>query len=385
MELEIWWLLLCPLFFGMGWLAARIDMRTVLKHAMSIPSGFFKSLDALVENKTDVAAEALNEVTRQQPGALELQLTLGKLYRRRGENDKAIRLHQSLLESPDLVSDSRNQISFQLGLDFQNAGLVDRAEQIFNGLLESNMGKPSRQLLLGIYQQDRDWQKAIETARTLSHDQQTYQFEVAQFFCELAQAALFKSDLIQARQYITEALQANKKCARASIILGDIEQKSNHYDEAIEAWQSIEKQNPEFLSMVAERLYDVYDEQGKAIAGLDLLIGYCKTFPQLELVDLLYQKTLLLRGENAAIEVVRESAYRHPTLNNVYRLIEARITGLSPEGRQDAEVTRAVIAKTAQKTMMYRCKRCSFKSQVFFWHCPACNEWESFTPNRVEI
>ena len=285
MELEIWWLALCPLFFGMGWLAARIDMRTVLKQAMSIPAGFFKSLDALVENKTGIAVQALDEVVDQQPQAIELQLTLGKLYRKRGENDKAIRLHQALLESPDLSGDERNRVSFELGLDFQNAGLVDRAEGVFNTLLDTNTAQSSRKHLLGIYQQDRDWQKAIETARALSHDQQTYQFEIAQFYCELAQMALFLSDLSQARQYIERALEANKKCARANILLGDVEVKDNHLDLAIEAWQKIEKQNPEYLGMVAGRLFDAYEGQKKALEGLELLIGYSKIFPQLELVD----------------------------------------------------------------------------------------------------
>ena len=385
MELEIWWLALCPLFFGMGWLAARIDMRTVLKQAMSIPAGFFKSLDALVENKTGIAVQALDEVVDQQPQAIELQLTLGKLYRKRGENDKAIRLHQALLESPDLSGDERNRVSFELGLDFQNAGLVDRAEGVFNTLLDTNTAQSSRKHLLGIYQQDRDWQKAIETARALSHDQQTYQFEIAQFYCELAQMALFLSDLSQARQYIERALEANKKCARANILLGDVEVKDNHLDLAIEAWQKIEKQNPEYLGMVAGRLFDAYEGQKKALEGLELLIGYSKIFPQLELVDLLYQKTLHLKGQNTAIETVLEAVKRKPSMPTVYRLIEAKISTLSPEERQEAEIVNAVLSRSAQKIMMYRCKCCSFKSQVFFWHCPACNEWESFTPNRVEV
>lgn len=385
MELEIWWLALCPLFFGMGWLAARIDMRTVLKQAKSVPTGFFKSLDALVENKTGVAAEALDEVIHQQPSLVELQLTLGKLYRKRGENDKAIRLHQALLEFPDLDQNDKDMVSFELGLDFKNAGLVDRAENFFNSLLDSNIAQPSRKHLLSIYQQDRDWQKAINMARTLSHDQQTYQFEIAQFYCELAQMALFQSNIDLAREYVANAFEANKKCTRANIILGDVEQKLEQPNLAIKAWQMIEKQNPDYLGMVAERLCDAYEEVDKPIEGLDLILGYCKTFPRLDLIDLLHKRTLRLKGSDAALEVVRDALNRKPNLSTVYRLIEARVGALSPESRQDVELSRVVISRTAQKVMMYRCKRCSFKSQVFFWNCPACNEWESFTPNRVEI
>lgn len=389
MELELWWLVLCllfyPVFFGLGWLAARVDLRSVLKQAMTVPSNFYRALDALVEQKTDIAAQALSEVAQQQAGTVALQVTLGKLYRRRGEHDKAIRLHESVLESPDIVSDRRAQVLFELGQDFQNAGLVDRAEQIFGSLLQGNMSKLSHQVLLSIYQQDRDWQKAIEIASTLSHDEQTYQFEIAQFYCELAQVSLFKSDLIAARAYVDQALCTNKKCARANIILGDVEAKEGNLKAAIAAWQAIEKQNPECLSMVAERLYDAFDELGRAAEALTWLVGYSKIFPQLELVDILYQKSLLLEGEESAREITRELVHRHPTLFGVYRLIEAHMNGLPSEAKLDAEVMRSVVSKYAQKAMMYRCRRCNFKSQVFFWHCPACNQWESFTPNRTEI
>ncbi|MBP6115120.1 MAG: lipopolysaccharide assembly protein LapB [Neisseriaceae bacterium] len=385
MEFEIWWIILLPIFFGMGWFAARVDMRAVLKQAKAVPIGFYKSLDALVDGKTDVAARALSEVVQAHPTAFELQMTLGKLYRKRGENDKAIRLHQALLESADIVADRRQQVLFELGENFQSAGLVDRAEQIFNGLLDGNMGKLSRQVLLSIYQQDRDWEKAIEMARTLSHDEQTYQFEIAQFYCELAQMTLFQSDLVKARYYVAQALEANKKCARANMILGDIEQKAQNHQAAIEAYSAIEKQNAEYLSMVGERLYDAFDALGKPEEGLALLEGYVRTFPQLDLIDVIYQKTLLLQGEAQASETVRQLVQLRPTLNGVYRLLGVNIPQTDLLWRVDADLVRTVVGKYAQKATMYRCKRCNFKSQVFFWHCPACNEWESYSPNRVEI
>jgi lipopolysaccharide biosynthesis regulator YciM len=128
-----------PAFFGLGWLAARVDMRTVLKQAKSVPTGFFRGLDALVDDKTDIAAQSLAEVSRQQGSAPELQLTLGKLYRKRGENDRAIRLHQRMLESSDLPAEQRDIVRNELAQDFRKAGLVDRAEEILLKLLNGNM------------------------------------------------------------------------------------------------------------------------------------------------------------------------------------------------------------------------------------------------------
>ncbi len=389
MENEIWILLLpiilLPVFFAMGWFAARVDMKTVLKQAKTVPGGFYKSLDALVDRNSGKAARELAEVIDQQPQSYDLNLTLGKLYRQRGENDKAINMHQALLDSPDTVGDKRERVLFELGLNYQSAGLVDRAEQIFTGLQNGNMAKEARQVLLSIYQQDRDWEKAIETAQLLSHDEQTYQFEIAQFYCELAQAALFQSDFDTARRHVHNALNANKKCTRANMILGDIEQKQGCYAAAVEAYTAIEKQNHAYLSMVGERLYDAYDALGKPQEGLSVLIGYMQTFPQLDLINVIYDKSLLLNGEAAANQTAADLVRKKPDLNGVYRLLGLQLSGLPPEWKADADMMRAIIGRQLQKAVMYRCRNCHFKSQVFFWHCPACNKWETFTPNRIEV
>lgn len=385
MDIDLWWLLLFPAFFGLGWLAARVDMRAVLKQAREVPAGFYKGLDALVDDKTDVAARSLAEVARAHPQALEVQLSLGKLYRRRGENDRAIRLHQQVLELPDLSNEQKAQVRFELSQDFHKAGLVDRAEEILVKLLPSQtMGRAAREQLLSIYQQDRDWEKAVATARELRSDAHSFQHEVAQFFCELAQGALYQSDYDKARRYVQEAFAANRKCVRASILLGDIEVADGKPEAAIAAWQAVEKQNYEYLAMVAERLFDAYESQGKAAEGIALLRGYQRTFSQLELTDLLYQKVATYEGEAKALEAVREAVHARPNLLGVYRLVEAQMDELSPEGRMDAEVARALIMKHAQRLTVHRCKRCNFRSRAFFWHCPACGEWESFTPNRSE-
>lgn len=380
----MWWLLLLPVFFSLGWLAARVDMRTVLKQARQVPTGFFRGLDALVDDQTDVAARALAEVARENQSAIELQLTLGKLYRKRGENDRAIRLHQRLLDSGDLPSGQADTVLLELAQDFRRAGLVDRAEEILLKLQGSNLGLAVRQQLLDIYQQDRDWNKAIATAMELQSDAHSFQHEVAQFYCELAQRELFKSQYVAARSRVMEALQLNRKCVRASLILGDIAMAEGDVDAAIASWQGIEQQNFEYLSMAAERLFDACLQQGRIHEGIALLRGYLKTFPQLDIIDLIYQKICTYEGEQPALETLREAVQARPSLTGVYRLIEAQIDVLSPEGRVDAELARTLIAKHAQRLAVHRCKCCNFRSRAFFWHCPACGEWESFTPNRAE-
>lgn len=387
-DIPVWWplLALTPFIcFALGWFAARVDMKTVLKQAKTLPAAFYCALEALVDRNSGKAARELAEAADTQPQSYELNLTLAKLYRSRGENDKAARLLQKLADSPDTVGGRKETVLFELGLTYQSAGLVDRAEQIFLSLENGNTAKGARERLLNIYQQDRDWEKAVAAAQALSHDEQTYRFETAQFYCEMAQAALFKSDYAAARAHVAAALDANGKCSRASIILGDIEQKEGNYAAAIEAYTAVEKQNYAYLGMAGEKLYDAYDAQNRAAEGLDVLIGYMKTFPQLDLLDVVYEKSLLLYGEQKAGETVAELVRAKPDLNGVYRLLGVQISGLSPMLKADADMVRGVIGHQLQKSRVYRCRNCHFKSQAFFWHCPACNKWETFTPNRIEV
>ncbi|WP_314342019.1 lipopolysaccharide assembly protein LapB [Simonsiella muelleri] len=389
MDMDIWWLLvpiaLLPIFFAMGWFAARVDMKTVLKQAKTVPSGFYSSLDALVDKNTGRAARNLAEVIDQQQGSYDLNLTLGKLYRQRGENDKAIAMHKTLLNSPDTVGEKHERVLYELGLNYQSAGLVDRAEQIFIELQKGNMAKQANEVLLNIYQQDRDWEKAIATAQLLSHDNQTYQFEIAQFYCEMAQAVLFQSHFDEAREYVQAALNANPKCTRANMILGDIEQKQGNFGAAIAAYSAIEKQNHAYLSMVGERLYDAYDAMSKPEDGLNVLIGYAKTFPALDLINVIYEKSLLLHGEEKANQIAVELVRLKPDLNGMYRLLGLQMSDLNPQWKADADMMRGVMGRQLQKSWMFRCRNCHFKSQVYFWHCPACNKWETFTPNKIEV
>ena len=388
-NIDINWTLLLivalPVFFALGWFAARVDMKTVLKQAKSIPANFYRSLDAMVDRNTAAAARHLAEVTEQQAGSYDLSLTLGKLYRLRGEHDKAIAMHKALLDSPDTVGEKRERVLYELGKNYQNAGLVDRAEQIFLELQNGNLGKLAREVLLNIYQQDRDWEKAVQEAKLLAHDEQTYQFEIAQFYCEIAQTGLFRLQFDAARQYVAAALDANKKCTRANMILGDIEQKQGNFQAAIDAYSAIEKQNHAYLSMIGERLYDAYDALGKPQEGLNVLLGYAKTFPHLDLINVIYEKSLLLLGEEKANQTALELVRAQPDLTGVYRLLGAQNSELPAAWKSDIDMMRNVVGRQLQKSVMYRCRNCHFKSKAYFWHCPACNKWETFTPNKIEV
>ena len=385
LEFELWWLLVIPLFFGLGWLAARIDMRAVILSARKLPTDYFKGLSALVDGDTAEASRRLTEVARQEPDVLELQVSVGKLYRRRGENDLAIRLHQQLLASSDLPEQHRDLIQLELAEDFQRAGLVDRAEEILLPLSQrAGVADRARSRLLDLFQQERDWARAIQIAGELRNDITHYQRELAQFHCELAQTALIKSDLASAGQEVAAALAANRRCPRAYLLQGDVSLASGDTEGAIAAWQSLEIHQPDYLAHVAERLVDAYEREQRPAEAVKLLRGWLATYPQLDMIDLVYSSVAQLQGDQEGLAFLRDAVHGAPSLAGMAKLIDAQFATLNPAARQDAELARELMLNHARRLRVYRCQHCNFRSKTFFWRCPACGEWESFTPNRSE-
>lgn len=381
---------LLPVFFTIGWIAARIDMKIVLKQVKSIPKKFYKALDALVDKKSDVTVNLLNDIIEQQNdtdknlNSLDLTLTLGKLYRLRGENDKAILLHQKLLKYPDLSINKKLLLNYELGLDFKHAGLINRSEQQLEKLINTSFDKRAKEILLEIYQQDRDWKKAISLAKSLSYEKQTYNFEIAQFYCELAESSFFKSNFKESFKYVNKALNTNIKCPRANIILGDIYFKAEEYDKSIIAYEKIENQNYNYLSMISEKLFNSYEKINKQKEGLYRIIGYAQTFPNLDLIGLIYEKSRIILGEKKAYKIAIDLIKKNPNINNIYKLLNIKLMDKNPISLY-AEIIQTTLGRYINKATMYRCNNCYFKSQIFFWHCPSCNKWETFTPNRIEI
>ncbi|HLX53758.1 MAG TPA: tetratricopeptide repeat protein, partial [Aquella sp.] len=260
MNTTVLFLLVTPLFFAFGWIAGRIDMKTVIKQAKSLPQRLFDSIDSLIDSKSGVACQNIQDLVDQEPQLTELQLSLGKLYRNRGENDLAIKLHNKLLNSQYIFSgETKDLIRLELAKDFQRAGLIDRAESLLIRLVNSEIySHKAQELLLDIYQQDKNWTDAIETAKKLATSDYSYHTEVAQFNCELAQELMIKSSNKQAEDYITQALEINRKCVRANILLGDIYFSGERYHDAISTWQLIEKQNYLYLPMITDKMFDAY-------------------------------------------------------------------------------------------------------------------------------
>ena len=381
MEFEYWWLLGFPLFFGLGWIAARIDIRQIVSESRSLPSSYFKGLNFLLNEQPDKAIEAFIEVVKVDPETIELHFALGSLFRRRGEYDRAIRMHQNLLERPGLGADQKLIALAELGQDYLKAGILDRAEEAFRKLEKSPQAAAARRHLLEIYEQEKDWDRAIEMTKLVQPDPR----DLAQYYCELAAAESAESRPDAARRHLEAALEANRKCVRASLLLGDLDKSQGNLDHAMEHWKRVESQNPAYLALVAQRLLDAYRDAGRAEEGLTLLTGYLERYPSLDLLDTVFQQTLEAKGAEQAYALVRDELKRNPTLLGLDRLLEAQIiAAASPDQRRDLELVRSLVHGHTRRLARYRCETCGFKARQFHWRCPACGGWETYPPRRTE-
>jgi lipopolysaccharide biosynthesis regulator YciM len=381
MEFEYWWLLGFPLFFGLGWVAARIDIRQLVRESRALPRSYFKGLNFLLNEQPDKAIEAFIEVVKVDPETVELHFALGSLFRRRGEYDRAIRMHQHLLERADLGAEQKTAALAELGQDYLKAGILDRAEEVFTKLKGSSLDAAANAHLLEIYEAEKDWARAIEMTRQV----ETNPRALAQYRCELAASEAAQSRPVPARKHLEAALEANRKCVRASLQLGDLEKDEKNLEKAIEHWKRIESQDPAYLALAAQRLLEAHREAGRDEEGLRLLAGYLERYPSLDLLDTLFQQTLETRGPEEAYRLVRDELRRNPTLLGLDRLLEVQIIGATaPERRHDLELTRSLIHRHTQRLARYRCETCGFKARQFYWRCPACGGWETYPPRRTE-
>jgi lipopolysaccharide assembly protein B len=385
MDFEFWWLLAFPVFFGLGWIAARIDIRQLLSESRAVPRSYFKGLNFLLNEQHDKAIEAFIEVVKVDPTTVELHFALGSLFRRRGEVERAIRMHQNLAERSDLGEEQKLAALFELGQDYLKAGLLDRAEEVFARLGGTSYEPRALVFLLEIYEQEKDWQKAIGVARDIAERSgQPRDKEIANFHCEMAAGETTHGRPDTARQHLEQALAIHRKCVRANLLLGDLELAQGRVGAAIDAWKRIEQQRPAYLSLVAERLLNAYRDSNRLEDGIALLRGYLAQYPSLDLLNAVFQATLDRDGAQKAYRLLRDELARNPTLLGLDRLLEAQLLETPVEKRHDLELIKNLVHQHTRSLAMYRCDSCGFKARQFYWRCPACGEWETYPPRRTE-
>lgn len=385
MEFEPWMLLVFPLFFGMGWWAARLDIKRLLSESTAFPESYFQGLNFLLNEQQDKAIEAFIEVVKIDPHTVELHFALGSLFRRRGEVDRALRMHHNLVDRADLDDDKRQQAVFELAQDYLKAGILDRAESLFGELKKTAYAKSSLEFLLELYQKEHDWTKAISVAEQLSiMSGQSVGKLIAFFYCELAEEEIKAGNQDGARAHLQQALQVCSSSVRATIMQGDMALAGGRVEEAIALWRGVEQQDAQYLQLVAERLLSAYQSLGREAEGISLLRSYLVKYHSIELLNVAFDGILKFESPQSAYQLVRDEMARNPTLLGLDKLLEARLLEVSLERRADIELVKDLIHKRTRSLAMYHCNHCGFKARKFYWHCPACQAWDSYAPRRDE-
>jgi lipopolysaccharide biosynthesis regulator YciM len=377
---DLLWLLL-PLAAASGWLVARLDQRRQ-QQGLDLPSAYFKGLNFLLNEQPDKAIEIFIKVLEVNSETVETHLALGNLFRRRGEVERAIRIHQNLIARPTLEREQRTQALLELGQDYLKAGLYDRAENLFLELAEVRAhSEQALRLLLRIYQQEKDWDKGIAVARRLARvSGQDMDALIAQYHCELAEQAVVRQNHAVAREQLRQALDTDRACVRASLLAGDVAAAEGRHREAIEIWRRIEGQDRHYVGETAERiersfralgndqeLYDYFHAAVSANGGTAHALTFARIVRQREGID-------------AAEKFVVGWLRKHPNVHGLHELIELHLEEAEGAAREDLVLLHLIIAELRQQHLGYVCSKCGFKGRSLHWLCPGCNRWNTIHP-----
>lgn len=406
MDYEAWWLILIPILFGLGWIAARVDVRQMMSETRQLPDSYFKGLNFLLNEDHDKAIDAFVEVAKLDTETIELHFALGNLFRRRGEIERAIRVHQSLLSRADLPKEDRDHAQHEIAQDFFKAGMLDRAEAAFKAVLDSNFAVSANRSLIRIYEAEHDWPKAIEAVKHLHKILDEPVPQLIHYYCELAQQAMqsrqpdiayIEMQLKQAEQALLKqqtALLTNAASVRISMLRAKLLKIQADMAGERKYLEGILANAPEYAGLIAADLLDNYKLARQPERGLDLLRQHYLDHPSLDLFKIVFGELREQKGAKPAWEFASESLRLHPSLLGLDKLLEVELKATADENKSrhegkvlpDVELSllHKMINKHTQRLDRYSCSSCGFQARTFYWQCPGCNMWETYAPRKLE-
>ncbi|EGA69723.1 tetratricopeptide repeat protein [Vibrio sinaloensis DSM 21326] len=383
--LEILFLLL-PIAAAYGWyMGNRSAQQDKQKHSNQISRQYVTGLNLLLSDQSDKAVDHFIELLQVDNETIDTHLALGNLFRSRGEVDRAIRIHQNLISRSGLTIDQKNIALQQLAKDYMVSGFLDRAEKIFEQLVEEpDHREAALQQLVSIYQQTREWSKAIHYATLLVKlGRKRMRNSIAHFWCELAMQEKADGNDAKAAQNFKKALSEDPKCVRASIALGKSYLENEDYSNAIKYMEMVLEQDSDFVSEVLPTLAECYHHLGQEDALLEFLrqciVSKAGASAELMLAQLVAQH----EGSGAAQELLTRQLVKNPTMKGFYRLIDYHLME-AEEGRAKASLgtLQKLVGEQLKVKPHYRCRKCGFSTHSMYWHCPSCKGWGTIKPIR---
>ncbi|MFO1342822.1 MAG: hypothetical protein U1F05_06800 [Burkholderiales bacterium] len=379
MDFEAWWLLVPLGCFALGWFAARVDIRYVLRDARALPSAYFRGLNFLLREQHDRAVESFVDVSRRDPHALDLQLALGSLFRRQGRIGEATGIHQGLVDRHDLPKEKRELALFELAQDFHAAGLFDRAESVYEQLTGTSFEAEAVTRLASVLEQEKAWQRAIaarERIQRISGEPQG-RF-IAQYHCELAEVALAEGKDEQIAQHLAAASENNRNNARVPLIAFRSAIKRGNSEAAKTALAEILRTRADLSVLVADDVVNLYQSLGSPGTGVEQLALAQQAAPTSLGLSRLVDASLKIEGRDAAVARLKRELTAQPSARQASRLLELESSRYDGEAAETMKGIAQLLLRATDRTPGFHCTHCGFRAPRYYWKCPGCNEWESF-------
>ena len=383
MDFDLQWLLWgLPLAFALGWLASRVDVRQWKREQVDSPKVYYKGLNLLLNEQHDKAIDAFIEAVQQDPDTSDLHFALGNLFRRRGEYERAVRVHEHLLHRADLPKSERDRAQYALAQDFMKAGLFDRAEVAYRALEGTVFATEARLALLTLHERSRDWRAAIAVAQQLEQSGTgSFATRISHYWCEVALEADSSRQPAIAADAIQQARAAAPQAARPRVLAGQRAAQHGAFNEALQAWGALVTLQPAAFNLIA-RDYAASalaaGERAQALEDLHVIYRRTPTLDVLEAIALLEPEAEGRRGRLLA------HLRAHPTLSAARALLDETAP---PQAGGPTEATLALrnaVERAARPLHRYRCAACGFEAEHYFWQCPGCLGWNTYPPQRLE-
>lgn len=381
--MKIVYLLLFLIIIATAWLFGyRARPKENSPRKINLPRDYLIGLNFLLNEETDKAVDIFIKMLEVDSSTVETHLAVGKLFRRRGEVDRAIRIHQNLIARPQLERVYREQSLFELGQDYLSAGMLDRAERIFLELVNAKShSAQALRTLIDIYQQEKDWGNALKTAaRYETVTRQTMQPVIAHYYCELGEVAFNKHDYDQAVGYLEKAFASDRSCIRAYLLLAKVYMERSEYKTAIKYLKKIKEQNPDYLSEAIDLLASCYEKLNQE----DKLVVYLKNlieeYPRVPVVLILAERIRKWKGDKVAAGFVAEYVRRYPSLRGLYLFVNLYISNAEGRAKEDLHILQNLMKKILANKPDYQCTSCGFPGKSLHWQCPGCKQWSTILP-----
>lgn len=364
------------------WLGRRSARKRSSTESSTLPAHYFQGLNYLLNEQPDKAIEVFIKLIEVDSETIETHFALGNLFRRRGEVERAIRIHQNLIVRPALSKAQRTQALYELGVDYMRSGILSRAEAVFQQLVDDeSRGIASLRQIIEIYQQEREWMKAIAATEKLERASgERKSATIAQYHCEIAEQHRQAGEYQQALQAVREALRQDPLCVRASLLAAGCLLHENDADGAIEALKQVETQDADFLAEIYPNLIKAFEKTGDTNGALNYVRQLFEKHSGVSALLALAQLIQKRDGEEKSAAFVAEQLRKKPSVRGLDRLIALSVERSTGQARDNLLVLKELTTTLLQNKPAYKCRHCGFNAKSLHWQCPGCQTWNSLKP-----